>query len=315
MSADLHVDRIEIEDRASWLALRAGDVTASDVAAVLGVDDYRTPARVYAEKTGAIAPPDDNTLMRRGRWFEAAAVAALGEERPTWDVKRAGVYLRAPALGIGATPDAVATRPDRAGFGIVQIKVVAEPVFREKWCGGDIERPPLGYQLQTITEGRLAKADWTCVAALIVGTFSAELKLFDVDHGHEPSWTRIVEGVNLFRDYIAAGQMPPLLADRDAETVKALFRREDDAEPPKNLPADLLSTLERREDLRAQIKDASEAVEAIDTTIKAALGNSSVGLLAPYRVGWKVEPRKSYTVAASEPRVLRITKPKGRARG
>ena len=130
------VERIPIADRPSWLAMRSRDLTASDIGAVAGLDKHKSAFRVYAEKSGLIPGAADNNIMRRGRWLEAAVVEALKDERPTWKLQRAGVYLRDPELRLGATPDAVAIDPERPGIGMVQIKVVSKPAYESGWGDG-----------------------------------------------------------------------------------------------------------------------------------------------------------------------------------
>ena len=122
------IERIPIVDRASWLAMRLQDVTASDVAAVCGADTRRSALAVYVEKTGLLPPKNDNPLMQRGRWFENAIPAALADERPKWRVLAPKLYLRDPILRLGATPDFVAEDSERPGLlGNVQGKFVARP--------------------------------------------------------------------------------------------------------------------------------------------------------------------------------------------
>src|SRR5262245_42477416 len=97
--------------RDQWLQLRQQDVTASDIAPVLGLHPDRTIAKVWAEKTGLISPTPSSEFLEYRLSLEAAAIDWLQRKRPTWDIRRAGVYLRDPELRMGATPDAVATDP------------------------------------------------------------------------------------------------------------------------------------------------------------------------------------------------------------
>ncbi len=126
---------------------------ASDVASICGVG-YRGALEVWAEKKGLIQPKGDSPILQRGRWFEPAIWTAIGE-KTDWQLRAAKVYLRAPGLRFGATPDALALDPARKGLVLIQGKVVAKPVFIADWLGGDREGTepsvPLGYQLQTLS--------------------------------------------------------------------------------------------------------------------------------------------------------------------
>src|SRR5262245_52900443 len=119
-----------INRRAEWLSLRAHDLTASDVGAWLGVDPYRTPFAVVAQKLG-IEQVIETGLMRRGRWLESASLIALAERYPTWDIRPAGIYCRDTEVRLGATPDAIAEDPGEPGLVAVQVKVVTRPSFEQ----------------------------------------------------------------------------------------------------------------------------------------------------------------------------------------
>ena len=59
----------------AWLQWRAGGVSASDAAAVLGRSPYKTPWRLWAERTGLVAPEDlsNNVHVQRGNALEDQA--------------------------------------------------------------------------------------------------------------------------------------------------------------------------------------------------------------------------------------------------
>ena len=153
------IERRPITSRAEWLEWRMQDVTASDVAALFGVHPYgRTALSVWAEKSGLTGGLADSAVLRRGRWAEPAVLAMLADERPTWIIRpRARSTLRDASIRLGATPDAVAIDPERPGVGLVQIKTVTERVYERDWTN---DEPPIGYQLQALTEAMLAGASW-----------------------------------------------------------------------------------------------------------------------------------------------------------
>src|SRR5687767_8539180 len=73
--------------RERWLAERRELLTASDVAAVLGVDPRRSPLSVYAEKRGLLEVAE-TPWMRWGRRVEGAIAEAYADEtgRPVRDL-------------------------------------------------------------------------------------------------------------------------------------------------------------------------------------------------------------------------------------
>lgn len=71
-----------------WHSERAGLVTASDCAAILRADPRRGPLFVYAQKTGAIPPPEDQDWLAFGRDVEGAIAKGYTRKtgRPTRDL-------------------------------------------------------------------------------------------------------------------------------------------------------------------------------------------------------------------------------------
>ena len=82
------------------VGLRQRDVTASQIAALLGVHPYVTPFQLWAEKTGKLVPvQDDNAVLRRGRLLEGGGVQMAAEEMPDAVVTHntINIYWRARA--------------------------------------------------------------------------------------------------------------------------------------------------------------------------------------------------------------------------
>lgn len=298
-----------ITSRDQWLALRKKDVTASDIAAILGLDKYRTPARVYAEKTGEISGNADNAMTRRGRWLEPAVLEALREAHPDWDIRKATVYLRDPAIRLGCTPDFVAIRSDKTIVNI-QAKVVSKPVYEREWGDDEKREPPMGYMLQTAAENMLMEVPQGIVAALVIDTFSAELQEFGVPR-HADAEARIRQAATDFWDAVRDGRPPRLMYDMDAELIEARYPSGSDANPI-DLSGDnrMPELLETREALKESIKSAAERCEAIDAEIKDKLGRHAEAKLPGWKITWKDQYRSEYVVEAKTFRQLRITRKK-----
>jgi predicted phage-related endonuclease len=306
------IERRPITDRAQWLEWRQHDVTASEVAALFKHPDGRatlhpygrTRLSLWADKQGLTQAQADNAVLRRGRWGEAAVIEMLHDERPEWQVRRAAVYLRDPAIRLGATPDAVAVDPERAGVGVVQCKTIAESVFEREWTSG----APLGFQLQTLAEMMLAAASWGAIAVLVMHRYEWQPLIFDVER-HEASEARMRAAVDRFWCDFDAGLMPVLDPEQDAETIRAIHPK---ALIKEQQPLDLSGDneidrlLTARAGLNGVMKDAKKRVEVIETAVKAKLGPHELALAPGWRISWKNEHREAYTVNASDPRVLRV---------
>lgn len=299
MTVEVHA----VADRAQWLALRSQDLTASDIGAAVGVDPYKSRLALYAEKTGLLMPQGDNNAMRRGRWMEAAVLEAIRDENSDWRVEKANVYLRDPVLRLGATPDALAQTGIVPGLTNVQCKVVNRPAYDRDWVDG----PPIGYMLQTITEGMLLDAPANIVAALVVDTYTADLFLHHLPR-HAGAEERIREVAASFWANVAAGRVPAADETLDAEVVNALYPQSE-TDPVLDLSEDnmIRSLLAERLTAKVIVKVEQQRVDEIDVLIKEKLGKHERAELPGWKISWKTQHRKEQIVAASTFRALRIS--------
>jgi predicted phage-related endonuclease len=302
------IERHQVAPRTSaWHVLRSRDLTASDLGAVAGVDPWRSPLRVHAEKAGLVLPIAENSLMRRGRWLEPAVIEALREEHPDWRIERANVYLRDPDWRLGATPDAVAIDPVRAGLGMVQCKVISRPAFEREWAAG----APLRYQLQTLTEAMLADAEWAILAALVIDTHSAELITSDVPR-HAGAEAKIRALAAAFWRAVEERRMPAPLYAQDGDLIERLNPVEPGLAIDLSTDNRMPELLAARADLKAELAEREAACAAIDAEIKAKLGAAEIATLPGWRISWKAQTRPAHVVAETTFRTLRISDRRGK---
>jgi len=297
----MSIERWTITSREEWLKRRQSFLGASDVAAAAGVDKFKSRARLYAEKADRAPGTLENGAMRRGRLFEGAALEYLKEEKPTWVIERPNVFVADPETRLACTPDALVTVANTTGTINCQIKTVSRPAF-ERWDGV----APLGYVLQVTCENMLVDAVAGVLCVLIVSAYDAELRLFDIPR-HAAAEKKIVEIAREFWEDVAAGRRPAPDFTRDADLIAEMFPQPDPAKTV-DLTGDnrLAGILKDREDLKDVIDAARKAMEGIDAEVKYKLGDAEVAELPGWRLTWRLEERKAYTVEASERRVLRV---------
>ena len=308
------IERIPIENSEQWLRDRQHFIGASEVATVCGENAYASAAVLFAEKKGLRAPKQDSGPMRRGRWLENGALEALLEHHPEWDVKRAKLHLRDTELRLAATPDAFATRPDRKGFGVIQVKCVSRKTFRDQWLldpedridTGDAE-PPISFRLQTLAEQMLSDVQWGTIAALILGEYNCDFREFKIERDAVLE-DRIRYNVKKFwSDYLDQNIMPPLDFERDAELVKQLYPKDNDTTIDLRSNNRALAAIDELIETSAAIKRMQKQEKSLKSELAAMLGHHSYGELADgRRLSWRMQHRKAYSVEANAYRVLRI---------
>jgi hypothetical protein len=290
------IEQIAIRDDAHWHAMRAQDITASVIGALVDVHDYATAYSLYLEKTGLVVPEvDDRPVLSedgeeiiippamRGRLLEGAALQAVKAKHPDWQIAAANdAYFRAPASRIGCTPDAFAADPLRSGRGIIQVKTTSDLIFRQKWIGmeGAVE-VPLWIACQAITEAKLTGSSWACVALLVVGA-TTRLRVIDVPL-HDDLWKLLRAKVAEFWQRVESGEGYAPDFSRDGDRVRAIYGHDNGSEidlSGDNRMAELVSERDRLKVIEATGNDAEKLRKALDAEIIAKLGPAQRARLA-----------------------------------
>lgn len=305
--------RHPIVDRASWLAMRKRDVTASAAAALFGdgVHPYLTAYQLFALKAGLVEEDSaESPAMRRGRLLEPVALQLLREERPDWKINANTDYFRDDAARIGATPDACAWRPDIEGNGAVQIKTVGHFAFKKGWRGetGDVEIP-LWIAVQASVEAALTGSSWACVAAMSLGDGGLDLHIEEV-----PLRPALMARLRIltadFWRRVEANEPYPADFNRDAALIAKLFQDDDGSEIDLSRSNRVVELVALRETLKARESDgnfAEKERKIVDAEIIAALGNAARGRLADGRViEAKTVRRGAYEVKATTYRQIKV---------
>lgn len=295
----------QITSREEWLEWRRPLLTASDVGAVAGVDDYRTPLSVYASKISGFEQ-DENFMMFRGRMYEDAGIAWMRNNHPTWTIEKASSFYVDVDLRLGCTPDALAR--DETGRKInIQVKTVASPIF-EGWLG----KPPQSYILQTVCENMLTNADEGILAVLVTSTYGGAVHEFEVPR-HQAAERRIGEISREFWANVDAGVVPAPNYELDRELILKAYppsRPEPVSFDHNNRIREVLS---ERAGLKQQhkvvVKEAEaleRQVKALDTEIIHILEGAEIATVDNWKIYNKTIHRKEYTVPASSYPMLRV---------
>jgi predicted phage-related endonuclease len=312
------VIRIPLPDisRELWLERRRQYVNASETPIVCGEAQWGSPAMLYAEKKGLRGALADNEVLQRGRWAEAAVFEAMAEVHPDWEIRRAKVHVIDEEKRQACTPDGAARAPGRDGIGIVQAKVVARNVFRQKWLDDPDDSveygsavPPAAYVIQTVHEMMLNEVSWGVIAVIINGEFGWWFRLFDIERNpvlEERINYRIAE---FFREYLDRNIMPPYEPARDDALVRELYPRDLGTSIDLKTDNRAIVAVDELIETQAAIKRMEAKEKALKVELQGKLGQNTYGLLPTGQcLSWKMQHRKAYTVDASDFRVFKILK-------
>jgi predicted phage-related endonuclease len=297
-----------IQNRDSWIAMRAGLLGASEIAALFMCHPYLTPLRLWAEKSGRIERDnEDRPEARRGRIFESGVMMALREDHPTWVIGAANEYHSIPAERLGCTPDFYADIDGERW--LIQAKIVTPRAFEEDWSSA----PPAHFLLQLQAEMLCTGIARGMLAPLVFDgwLFPVHTYRFVAD---ERAQSAIITRARSFWHHVADGREPRPQAGRDGATFQRMFPN-GEAEPKLILSDrdDLAALIAERKQLAEQIKAAEARNDEIDGTFANVMRNhSKAEIPGRWRVSWPTiaggtvsyerKPHRRFTYSEIKPR-------------
>jgi putative phage-type endonuclease len=275
----------------AWHELRRAGVTASEIAAVMGLSPWQSPFSLYWSKVNAW-DGGDNEFMSAGRHLEDAIAGWwMAEADYTTDLisAPAGLYANPERPWQLATPDRLLYLPcdacsgtgghgmepcsDCMGGGVrgddllalLEVKWVAHSW--DGWGEPGTDDIPVYYRAQGLWQADTLGVDTVHFAALGPGGFRSYVLRID-ERAEED--LRMMRGAGLdFHRRIQEGDAPDL--DGHLATLGALKRLHPDAgEGDVQVSAELA---ERYRVARAEKKAAEQAVAECEAQIRAALGS------------------------------------------
>src|ERR1019366_6603357 len=160
------IEKHLIRSEADWLEMRKQDVTASDIAALVGKHEVLSHYGLWLLKAGNILPEVESDPMSRGKLLEPVIIGLVKKLHPDWTVISANdYYYRDAGARIGATPDLLAMAPSDPV--VIDAKTVDLWTWKKEWDDGDSIPARVYMQLQV--QAALTGADEAYVAVLVWG--------------------------------------------------------------------------------------------------------------------------------------------------
>lgn len=202
--------------REGWLRERMTCLTASDAASALGLNPWKTPLQLYAEKLG-LTGVEETEPMRWGRRIERVIADGYSEDtgrtillHPEYEL------VRHPDIPwLASTPDSYTRGSEKFpapkdGVGVLEIKNSTLD-----WK----EEPPLQYQVQCHIQMSCVGANWGSLAALIRGSMLKFVDYVRSDDFLNVAMPRLEE----FWMRVQRHEPPEVTSHEDVGAVKALF--------------------------------------------------------------------------------------------
>ena len=192
-------------------------MSASKVAAALGLSPYDSPFSLWHRMTGAIATDSTEPHLLRGHYLEAGIAAWFADQHPDWTISPASSYRHPEHELYTAAPDRLLHLPGGEIRGL-EIKTAAND---DEWGAPGTDQIPVGYRAQVIWQMDVLGTRRTHVAVL-----SAYLELCEYIVDYDPDEAAFIrDQAQAFLDTLPGGpseQRPSI--DKHSATYEALRR-------------------------------------------------------------------------------------------
>ena len=212
---------------AEWHAERSKGIGGSDMAAVMGLNPWKTPYEVWLEKTGRVKPWEGNEKTRIGNAIEdfcAAQYTAYTGNK----VRKVNGFRRCDTVPvIGGSIDRMILGKDGEKPGILEMKNVST----ESWNGTFKNGIPDYYYIQMQVYMLVFKANYAHLWVFVGGE---RFEKFEVLRSNEVIGKIIEAANNFWFEYVLRDTPPPVTAKSDlavkypTEKVAADFVKADE---------------------------------------------------------------------------------------
>jgi putative phage-type endonuclease len=261
--------KIKPEDASAARQLGIG---SSDIAAIVGRDEWRTPYQVWAAKVGAVEDDADSDAMKWGRILEAPILDAWAAETGAVVAHRGETWWDQRVPWLRASPDAVI--PDEA---VVEIKTTGA------WAWDDV---PERYILQVQWQMFVTELPRALIVALHLP--ARRLETYPVAADTELQAGLAASAGRFWRSHVET-HTPPDTRAEDSAFLASLWPRSEERAAEVDL--NIVEQLARAREAERVAKVWREECEA---NIKATLGEADTAVVGDTTVAtWKTQGRRA----------------------
>jgi len=287
--------------REEWLEGRRKGIGGSDVAAILGINPYKSAFSVYMDKIEGTTF-EGNIHTEFGNWMEPHIRDEFPRrfkkhEKIDIQVYEYSYVLQHPEVEYFiANLDGIMEHPE-LGTGLIEIKTASEMQWKQ-WQ--DEEIPDMYYcQIQHYL--MVTGLSYAYIVALVGKRLLWKLVVRDDE------FIKLMSGrlKEFWENHILARVAPaPAGLDTDTDILKALYQQES---PGQYVELHYYQDdYDRHKEITRQIKELNLEDEAIKQKFMQAIGDSELAYVGNKKVTWKTTHRKGYTVEPKSFRSLRI---------
>ena len=282
------IQKLKWSNHDEWLAIRHKYIGGSDAGTVVGLNEYSSPYKLWAEKTDRIPPFEGNTITEVGSFLEDF-VAQQFEKMTGKQVRRTNfTYVNDRFPWACANVDRLVSGSKE----ILEIKTTSNYEYIKKLKAGEIIGTWWAQILHYMTVLEVKKA----YLAVLVDCREVIIKDFDFDEAESEA---LMSAESNFW-YGVCNDIPPAMDGSEAttEALRTIY-----AESSSGRETDLTAVgfhLQAYESLNRQIAELTEQRDAHQAEVMNFMQDAEKGKYGAYSVSWKTQQRKTFDRKAYE---------------
>lgn len=257
-------------------------IGGSDISAVMGLNRWKTPLKLWAEKTGKVAPTDLSEVeaVQLGTELEEFVAQKFSRETGKPVRRQSKMYQHREYDYMVAHVDRLITGTDE----LLECKTCSF-FKKEEWEGEEI---PQEYILQVIWYLGITGRKTGYIACLIGGQKFVYKKI-DFD---EELFNQMVETAKDFWSSVIADELPKTILSNDVNTLNELITAPSSSDI-EEVSEETNEEIERIKDLEETIKNIQVDIDNIKANLKIKIADKLGIKTSKYTITWKNETRKT----------------------
>lgn len=244
-----------------WHAARSKGLGGSDMAAIMGLNPWKTPYQVWLEKTGRVKSTEETEKMTIGKEIEdfVASQYTRITGRKTRRVNKFKTSDLYPF--IGGSVDRI-FQDEEHGLGILEMKNVSSESFRNTFAGG----VPDYYFIQVQTYMLVFKAQ---IAELFVFVGGERFEVFRIARNEQVIDAIVKSAKNFWEFHIKEDIAPPAQNKEDMKIMFPAGKTDPNAKPANE---DVFDWVQELAQIKREIKEREELKEKLELQIMQDMG-------------------------------------------
>lgn len=267
--------------REQWLAMRKNSIGGSEIAAVIGMNRWRTQFAVWAEKTGRI---DSSVQQSESMYWGTVMESILREEfekRTGYAVKEAHyIFASVDNPFLTANIDGYVDLGN-GEYAVLEIKTAGN-YAEQDWQDGC----PIEYFCQVQHYLYITGMQKAFIAVLIGGN---NFKYLEIERDEDTIKTIICCAKQFWQ--LVQTDTPPAVTDKDNSLLVTLYPTSKAV--TIKLPDEYRAVLQQYNEAKATIDQAKKAKEEAEAKLKAFMQDNDSAVIDNYKITWKTAERNS----------------------